>query len=652
MQETTITPASSEALFRTLAKQVQDDFYLASTHRQEIEARWVEDLRQYKGIYSPDIKFAAGRSKLFLRITRAKVKSTNARMGDMLFPAGDKNWQLNTRNSPRLDKQLLAAEIEEIIRQRGELDEDALKHAAAEVSRERCEMMSREIDDQLEEGNYEAECRKVINSGNLFGTGILKGPLGTPRRSRRWVMDVGRWVLRHFSEMRPAFHFVPVWRYYPDPAATDNRNCRFEIEDHPMQKAEFMALMEDANFMRDQIMAALKAYPNGNVQSLQPWELDLRTASKDEQNKPLPTNIYRVLERWGTVSGQVLVASGLQVDPDVEYAGQIWVIGDYVIRAQINPFESGSRPFKLYYLDKDETSIWGEGIPAIIRDPQRAANTSVRALVDNAAASAIPMFEVNTDLLPNESDHESILSGRVWRRSGRGVDSQFDAVRKIEIPAKTEQFMALLRLFIEMGDEVSTMPRYTYGAADTSGISKTVGGLSMLMGQANISLKDLVKNWDDGITVPFITDMRDWNMQFNEKPEIKGDFDVIARGSSSLVAKEIRARALAEFTMDLIKGAPELGKMRELYAERARNLDLDPDVFLKSDDELEQGAMANAAKEALMKLASGLGIDPAVLVQNMDQFIEQAKAVMGQAQAAQQMPAPQAPEPDMQEGVM
>lgn len=621
--------AAREALLQALGRAVQNDFDLARSHRLEIERRWVSDLRQYKGMYDPNVKFADGRSQIFLRLTRAKVKSTNARMGDMLFPAGDKNWTLSVNQVRSVNQASLQHEIEEIMQRHGEVDDEALKEAVTDLAKEACEKMSKEIDDQLEEGGYEAECRKVINSGNLFGTGVLKGPMGTPKRSRHWRRNGKAWDLADRAEMKPGFSFVPVWRYYPDPAATDRKHCRFEIEDHPMLKAEFMALASDPAFMKDKIREALRKYPDGNVTSLEQWETDLRTANKNEQNRPIPTNIFRVLERWGNVSGRVLAAAGMAVpDEDQEYEGQVWVVGDIVIRVQINPYDSGSRPFKLYYLDKDESSIWGEGIPSIMSDPQRAANTSVRALVDNAAASAIPMFEVNTSLMPNESDTSSILAGRVWHREGRGVDSQYDAIRAVEIPAKTEQFISLLRLFIEMADEVTTMPRYTYGSNDGSSVSKTVGGLSMLMGQANISLKDLVKNWDDGITDPFITDMRDWNMQFNNNEEIKGDFDVIARGSSSLVAKEVRANALAEFTMDLIKGAPNLGKMRDLYAERARNLDLDPDAFLKSQEEVDREDMAKVAEQALVKLATGLGLDPAALVQNIDQFIESAKTMM------------------------
>lgn len=69
----------------------------------------------------------------------------------------------------------------------------------------------------------------------------------------------------------------------------------------------------------------------------------------------------------------------------------------------------------------------------------------------------------------------------------------------------------------------------------------------MLMGAANIVIKDLITSYDEGITRPFLQALYRWNMQFHKDNSIKGDFDVKARGAASLVAKEVRARQLNEF---------------------------------------------------------------------------------------------------------
>lgn len=660
-----VDPAAFAKLLEELGNAHLKEFDEARTFRLETEQRWLDDLRQYKGIYDAatlqrlkDKK----RSMLYLRLSRAKVKSLNARLSDMLFPAGDKNWTITATPMPTLDEEMYADEIAQL-RQRAQeagqqLSPTAIESAIREVARDCAARMEKTVNDQLEEGGYESVCRKVIASGNMYGTGILKGPLGSPQMTRRWRRMQGQWVLEDRKVVKPHFAFVPLWYYYPDPLATEREQCRYEFDARPATASDIAKLRRDDAYMPEQIDKVLSTYPNGNVNQLELWEQSLRELSKDQVNKPNPTGRFRIMERWGTIKASTLKAAGLPVeDESVDYEAQVWQVGHIVIRIDINPFDSGSRPFKLFYFDKDESSIWGEGMCSIMRDTERGANTSVRAMVDNAAMAAVPNLEVNTRLMPEEQDLDTFTSGRVWHRTGSAADAQYPAVRVIDIPIRTAEFAQLLKLFMELGDEVTTVPRFTYGGTDGAAVSKTVGGLSMLMGQANISLKDLAKNWDDGITEPFIGDCYDWNMQFNDDPTIKGDHEVTARGSSSLVAKEIRSNALAGFTADLIKMAPDLAKVRELFEERARNLDLDPDMFLKTqgeaDQENQEKQMGAAAMQTVATIAKAMRIPPETLVQNVDQIILQlteaaqragqivngAAAQFAQQPAAQQEPA-------------
>jgi hypothetical protein len=59
-------------------------------------------------------------------------------------------------------------------------------------------------------------------------------------------------------------------------------------------------------------------------------------------------------------------------------------------------------------------------------------------------------------------------------------------------------------------------------------------------------LKDQVRNFDDGITKPFITSLYYWNMEFSDKEHIKGDMQIDAKGSASLIAKEVHTERLTQ----------------------------------------------------------------------------------------------------------
>src|SRR5213076_1126208 len=71
------------------------EFGQAELARRETEERWLKDLRQYRGIYDPEILALIGknRSKAFVRATRVKVKTVDARVADLLFPNGtERTW--------------------------------------------------------------------------------------------------------------------------------------------------------------------------------------------------------------------------------------------------------------------------------------------------------------------------------------------------------------------------------------------------------------------------------------------------------------------------------------------------------------------------------------------------------------------------------
>jgi len=69
-----------------------------------------------------------------------------------------------------------------------------------------------------------------------------------------------------------------------------------------------------------------------------------------------------------------------------------------------------------------------------------------------------------------------------------------------------------------------------------------------------------------------------FNMQFDFDPEIKGDLEVKARGTESLMANEVRSQRLMQFLQ--IASNPSLApfaKFQYVISEIAKSMDLDPD---------------------------------------------------------------------------
>ena len=74
--------------------------------RNQIEQRWLDDIRQYHGEYASDeaAKLARARgSEVFVNITRNKTNAAEARLQDMLFPTDDRNFGIYPTPIPELD---------------------------------------------------------------------------------------------------------------------------------------------------------------------------------------------------------------------------------------------------------------------------------------------------------------------------------------------------------------------------------------------------------------------------------------------------------------------------------------------------------------------------------------------------------------------
>jgi len=640
--------------------------------KNAIEDEWLHDLRQYKGIYEPEIErqIQPNRSKAFIRITRTKVKSVDARVFDIMFPAGgDKNWAITPTPIPQVDPEterqaaieLATAKAEAMAELQQSMPPQEVEQAKADGTygdfqsvfaklkqgeippdfqpteeemeawrREFCKAaaagMEQEIDDQLDEGHYSSVMRQVMHSGHLLGTGVLKGPMTEKREVKRWGMgEDGQWGMQTKVVRRPYFEFVPVWDLYPDGTAISPEEANRIWQRYVFNRHDLRKLAKRRDFDQDAINTYIAAHPEGDAANLEYYEQQLRLIGRDSQDKSSAHRLqerrkkYVVLQRSGWLDGRELrdmnphildhLREGDGDDAEVpedalnqEYFCEVWLLGSVCIKAKIIESAYERLQYYFYYFERDETNIWGVSVPSVMRDPQTMFNAAIRAMIDNAAISAGPQIEINTDLCQDENP-DLVYPFRTWLREGTGVEAQYPAIRVYTLPSYTKELMNMSEMFKQLGDEATTLPSYTHGEQD-HGVAKTVGGLSMLMGAANVTLKDIVRNFDDGVTKPFITAMYYWNMEWNPKDEIKGDFQTEAKGSSSLIAKELHSQRLEQFAAQTAndQDAPYI-KRRNLLVARVKAQDLDQDDIVKTDKEVEQDRARMAEERAQAQAA-------------------------------------------------
>ena len=99
---------------QALAWRLKEEYETAAAARKMPELRWLDDLRQYRGIYDADTIRRLSkrkRSRVFYRMTTAKVNTMTARLMDLLFPQRLKNWSVEPTPDPMLPDDILMQEL-------------------------------------------------------------------------------------------------------------------------------------------------------------------------------------------------------------------------------------------------------------------------------------------------------------------------------------------------------------------------------------------------------------------------------------------------------------------------------------------------------------------------------------------------------------
>lgn len=544
--------------------------------RRIAELRWMRNLRQYLGQYDPDIEkeLSQNRSHAYPRITRVKCISVLSRIMNLMFPGNERNWALQPSPSPDIDPADVMTVLQTIMAHKQEtgdqspLTDDDVEAAVMELAQKRADKLSTQIDDQLEELggeqslDYIALNRKVVSSGIMYGLGVLRGPFVVENVKTKWVIDTatGQPVPKAVTEYKPTFEFLPVWDFYPDMSSKTLRGMDGYFIRLVMTRHQVRKLADRSDFFGDIIKEYLKTSGRQGNYKPQPFESELRTMgvkiNVNEQKSE--TSKYEVIVWNGPVSGEFLSMAGVDV-PDESMAddleAEVWMIDGNVIKADINPWRklgTDVQTIHTFLFDEDDTSPVGNGLPNVMRDSQMSICAASRMLLDNASVVCGPNLELNTELLRLDQDLSSVHAYKFWYREGVGLDAQQPAVRNIQIDSHMDELLKTIDLFMKFVDMETFVGPATGGdmAQAPSEPMRTAAGASMLRGDAALPFKDIIRNFDS-FTQSVITSLVWFNRKFNPRPELVGDYNVIARGATSLIAKELRGMQLDQLATTL-----------------------------------------------------------------------------------------------------
>jgi hypothetical protein len=563
LAEQALQERQNQPMIIGLTAYLKECWEAARIAKRPIELKMLKAMRQRAGEYEPD-KLAAisrqGGSAIYMGITEVKCRAAESWLRDILLDTGEPPWGITPTPIPDLSPQqqaqvqeMFAEKIVNLIQQTGQApDKEELAELKEMISQDfrfkmlqdaqnRADKMTHKISDQFAQGGWADSFNEFITDLVTFPAAFLKGPVIRRQRTLGWAKDAyGKTAVEAKERLAPEFERVDPFKIYPEPGITHLADG-YLFEHHPLTRMDLSDLIGVPGYDEDAIRAILRDGPGAT------WFVEDIELQKDElENKfssyMRPTTTYDALEFWGKVSGQMLIDWGLDEadipDPAREYDANVWLVGNYVIKAVLNYDPLGQKPYAKTSFIKTPGSLWGRGIPETIEDVQNICNAAARALVNNMGIASGPQVEVNLERIPPNEDITQIYPWKIWQVTNDPLGSGQPAVRFAQPDDNAQTLLVVFEKFSRLADDHSGIPGYIYGDMDVQGAGRTSSGLSMLMGAAGKGIRQVVSHIDADVIKPIVHRMFVYNMRYDEDESIKGDVEIVAKGAINLAIKE------------------------------------------------------------------------------------------------------------------
>jgi len=580
-----------------------------------IEDEWLEDEEFYNGIDDAnrgesksstwrkkpmgqsEVKAVTTRSTVFPNITGPYTDAAAARISDMLLPTDDRSWALGPTPIPELmnvSKGKLSPQMVKEAQAMYPGQPDMAKTrlaqavdeatAAMDAAKEKADKAQKRIEDWHVESQWHAQIRLVIEDAARVGAGVLKGPVPTKRR-RVSYRDGAVLVL---DEIKPVSRWIDYWNFYPDPACGENiHNGSYTWEKDHLTRKQLRDLKGGPDYIDEQIDACLVEGPTRAIAEYKPAaEMMAAVQEKDK---------FEVWYFHGTAEKIDLEAAGCDCEgaTDPHIPAMVVMINNRVIKAALNPLDTGDFPYDVMVWRR-RSGFWaGQGVARQIRVAQRIVTAATRNLMDNAGIAAGPMLVFRQGVVNPMNGVAEIAPRKMWyiAEDAENMEDATKAIGVVKVDMLVQELLDIIQLGLKLAEDVTGLPMLLQG--QMSKAPDTVGGMTMLNNNASAVLRRLARLFDDRITEPHITRYYYWLLHYGEDEE-KGDYCVDARGSSALVERDLQNQAVAQ--MGSIVLDPRFGvDPKKWFAELCKSQRLDAKRF-EYDDEKWRQIVENMAK--------------------------------------------------------
>lgn len=630
-------PATTEINLPGLAGFVRSRFNKARNARAKVEQIMLEDMLQRRSKYT-DAKLAAIREVMgknidppFMGITESKCEAVYSWLVDALFPPGHAPFSVEPTPIPDLpdfvDAQIqegvmsaLRSELiqlfnsgvpisrEDANRLHAEMLQEAKGKVEKEVvkrARSSAKQMFNKINDMFVEADWEGEVKLALKDMVDGGTAIMRGPIMLETPVRRSSVDPAtrRYKTTYDIDTIAGVERLVPLRFYPSPDAT-RRSVPWYVYSNAMTRKDLASCLDDDSYNQDAVKAALDAYGDKGHREITAVELEKATL-ENRVGPPTDSELIDRLEYGGSVPGRLLAEYGIQgLTPEQEYDALLWCVGDYLIKAVINPDPVGLNYIFSAGFSEQPDSFWGISVPRKMRHSQNMANVAARQIMMNMGLASGPMMELNMDRMwPGEN---FMVRPFMALKSTNAMMQEGKAVNFYQPEMVTRQLVEVFNFCLRLSDHETGIPRILYaGETDTP----TASAASMMMSQASKGGQSVIRNIDSGLIIPCVQAFFNYVLQYeSDDTEYFGDMRIMARGSNTMIAKEQKVLRLKEVLRDAnnptdlqVITVPIRAK---LWKETVDALGISPGIF-GDEDEIHERMEEMQEKMVQPQIAAG-----------------------------------------------
>ena len=439
----------------------------------------------------------------------------------------------------------------------------------------------RTMRDVLDACDYSEEERKVVHEASRLGHSWMKGPYLLLRERQAWshvTLPDGRVETRSRMEPdeRPVYSQVSGWNMFCDPDATSVEDMEYAFELHRLSRTALRKYMRTMKFDRRGVSMLLRQQPRiGRV--YQDFIRELNEIERSDNSRY--DSRYYLWEFTGTLEAEDFAGIAREMggkeggalmeavfeedgapDPFAVANVKVFFCQGVFLGLKLNPLDSGELGYSCYAIDKELSTPYGDGVPNFIAHSQRATTAGWRVLMDNGGLAGLPAFVISQGLTPLDGN-DRIYPGKRYKRRA-GMDPKDPGLFPIQIAGNTQQIVEIIQLAKQHAAEEGMVPPIASGA--DSGRAETAHGLTLKASAINTIFRNAIRNYDAMMTKPNIQRLHQWLNQFAKDDEEKGNIEVVARGSSVLLVREVAATQRMTI-LNTVAQNPALGDAVNLY---------------------------------------------------------------------------------------